>query len=1038
MRILKSLPALVCMALFIGFTLQARAGTIYDSPYVTFAPDGMAWTTNAGDKNIVWYPQGEIVTTGIVSSVRNLREGEHYYQADRAGQIPIGRWEVLHSPARCIHAVSNVPDVYHGITFGGGKCLRSYYSGWLAYCADCGEPIRILMYMSRDAAGSLSYLYTDTAYYYACPFCNHLEQGARINHECKKISANRYKVVYNKNALSAKGCMGEDIFMYGNATEYEGVEVAPKQRLTGNTYTRTGYRFAGWNTERDGSGTYFADKQEVLNLSADNWTQGDDSRGVVTLYALWEVAESTLSVDPNGGLYGGKAGITEISRTYGSSIDLSEGGIQPPQGYLVTFETNGGTEVEPIRSRLEFDFWEKGNPFNGYLKGSLYQFTAAHGQEDYVKCIYRGMPITLPTPTCVNKEFGGWYSDENFDTPAGMGGEQYLPTGDTVLYACWVDLSLTATNNYEANDKAGAVDLKWKQGGTGKKYYKLYQSTDRRNWSLIKKTNAEQQGAAGASSLPNSGGEGSTLEGVPAKDLKAPDMVDISSVVVYGLQREELTVTWGKPKDYGTVYYHKAESYRKGENTVLCTSNITRNELCVGIKGYYVLKNTRPDTVVTEKNGHFVSNARYSFGYNAEEEQTVFLHITAVDYAGNISETVHIEIAPGESIRVLWSVYTDLMTIQPGDNVYQSGTGLIYVRADGETPFVLNGGCRLAGSADSAYRPTGYGIRTEGGDEMWLCMVTNAADRTDTEEVVEERNWRTWSDSAFPLGNSSYTKVTRSATGEGLTVDRAFLAGPELNGRTVHLYPYGAAACEESVTESDAEEDLLKGLYLCGDGEGPLIKGGELLEQQGVEAFLGGEYELIFETMDKLSGVRDFYVTIFCEDKNMTQIVRPSLDGKIHIRAGMIDENLWKGTVSISVAAIDNVGNRTTEEYKLEKLWVTASVARILAPHEPLFRGGESGVLTVHTGGNAERLEILFPNALYALDNSLRYELALSPAQYSSEVTQTFMIPLYALPSDDYEIVVRAYKGADCAEAHPGLTVLEGGNVLKDLRTRLR
>ncbi len=46
--------------------------------------------------------------------------------------------------------------------------------------------------------------------------------------------------------------------------------------LTKNTYTRTGFLFNGWNTERDGTGTKYHDEEEVSDL------------GEITLYAEWK------------------------------------------------------------------------------------------------------------------------------------------------------------------------------------------------------------------------------------------------------------------------------------------------------------------------------------------------------------------------------------------------------------------------------------------------------------------------------------------------------------------------------------------------------------------------------------------------------------------------------------------------------------------------------------------------------------------------------------------------------------------------------
>ena len=50
--------------------------------------------------------------------------------------------------------------------------------------------------------------------------------------------------------------------------------------LTANAFKRAGYTFAGWNTAPDGSGTAYANKEKVANLSVEDG-------GSVTLFAQW-------------------------------------------------------------------------------------------------------------------------------------------------------------------------------------------------------------------------------------------------------------------------------------------------------------------------------------------------------------------------------------------------------------------------------------------------------------------------------------------------------------------------------------------------------------------------------------------------------------------------------------------------------------------------------------------------------------------------------------------------------------------------------
>ena len=112
------LLALGLMLLFPGQAEAADKKTIYNSPYVSFSPDGKAFTTCAGDQNYTWYAEDDSTTvyTGIKSSLRSLRTGEHYYKVARWGEVPVGSWKVVHRPGQCIHdgyTSDEVTDLLH-------------------------------------------------------------------------------------------------------------------------------------------------------------------------------------------------------------------------------------------------------------------------------------------------------------------------------------------------------------------------------------------------------------------------------------------------------------------------------------------------------------------------------------------------------------------------------------------------------------------------------------------------------------------------------------------------------------------------------------------------------------------------------------------------------------------------------------------------------------------------------------------------------------------------------------------------------------
>ena len=81
--------------------------------------------------------------------------------------------------------------------------------------------------------------------------------------------ANTYRITFNSNGGS--GSMSNQTMTYDLPVN-----------LTSNSFTRTNYLFAGWNTKADGSGTSYTDGQLVSNLTTTNGA-------TVTLYAQWEL-----------------------------------------------------------------------------------------------------------------------------------------------------------------------------------------------------------------------------------------------------------------------------------------------------------------------------------------------------------------------------------------------------------------------------------------------------------------------------------------------------------------------------------------------------------------------------------------------------------------------------------------------------------------------------------------------------------------------------------------------------------------------------
>ena len=471
---------LICFIGFLLFKVRAEASSLQGNPDITFSPDGKAFTTNAGDTNYRWYPDGEIADTGVEPTIRELLEGEHKYKSARSGIIPVGYWKVMHTPGQCIHNAYPNGD-FHGIAYGIRKCGKPYNSGWFAYCADCGGQLtKMLVYMNKSTAYSLKNLDLNLDYYYLCPYdnCKNLEQGSGFGeHECDQISWNRYYVFYNRNNGNG-ATMQPSTHMYNNAAIYEGKVITPATSLSRNTYTRPGYEFTGWNTKPDGSGQDYPDGQEILNLTAVN-------NGEIILYAQWKKSESILNINPNGGSYLGNTGVTSVTQDYNSTYMADPINIKPPTGYTVTFNTCGGNSVSPILQTRTFSEWKLSSSFHGKLVGNTYTYLGSQGMQDTITAIYGYNSVTIPSATRSGYSFGGWYYDASYTKFAGKAGGTITPADNLTLYAKWVGLLLVSEDNYSADSGRGAVNLSWSQNDGNSKAYYLYQSLDASKWTKI-------------------------------------------------------------------------------------------------------------------------------------------------------------------------------------------------------------------------------------------------------------------------------------------------------------------------------------------------------------------------------------------------------------------------------------------------------------------------------------------------------------------------------------------------------------------------
>ena len=189
-------------------------------------------------------------------------------------------------------------------------------------------------------------------------------------------------------------------------------------------FINPGYELVGWNTEPDGTGSDYAEKQEI-NLTADLY-----------LYAKWEVKKPdivTITYIYNNGMEKGTDSAKVIPGANIIFPDAVRKGYSFKGWYenesLTVFAGNAGeTRPAPQKDTTYYAAWEKAD--------ATVTFDADGGKMEGGEVTAKvDDTITLPICTKDGYEFAGWYDN---DTCVGQAGEDYTVTSDVTLKARYV------------------------------------------------------------------------------------------------------------------------------------------------------------------------------------------------------------------------------------------------------------------------------------------------------------------------------------------------------------------------------------------------------------------------------------------------------------------------------------------------------------------------------------------------------------------------------------------------------------------------
>ena len=238
-----------------------------------------------------------------------------------------------------------------------------------------------------------------------------------------------YSIQFNANG--GEGTMSPQKFTYGTA-----------QNLTVNSFTRTGYTFAGWNTKADGTGTSYTDKLSVNNLTATNGA-------TLTLYAQWEAKTITITWNLNDG-----SGNTTTSQyTYNGAV--MELPTPTRDGY--NFEgwwtaQTGGTKItdvgatnKPADNVTYYAQWSEKQYERYTITYNLNGGTNSTDNPEYYNEVTPD--IVLKDAGKIGYTFLGWYENANFTgnpvTQISIGS-----TGNKTLYAKWEERTLLLNHDF--------------------------------------------------------------------------------------------------------------------------------------------------------------------------------------------------------------------------------------------------------------------------------------------------------------------------------------------------------------------------------------------------------------------------------------------------------------------------------------------------------------------------------------------------------------------------------------------------------------
>lgn len=162
-----------------------------------------------------------------------------------------------------------------------------------------------------------------------------------------------------------------------------------------------------------------------------------------------------------------------------------------------------------------------------------------------------------------------------------------------------------------------------------------------------------------------------------AIDKEKPDKVRKAT---FNGGRDDLSISFDKPKDLGTKYTYSIKGLSKnGETPVSKNKEV---EITAGIKGYSYLIDKNPTTIPSNK----VNLTTESLKTSLKDQEQYYLHIKSIDNQGNASDTKHIPIEI-PTLEAKANHKENLIQLNWSDGKTEPYTHKVFKKKEGEKQF---------------------------------------------------------------------------------------------------------------------------------------------------------------------------------------------------------------------------------------------------------------------------------------------------------------------------------------------------------------